>query len=121
MKLLPLLLICLCWIVGCSESQRNYYNNINEVKLDGAINRGWIPGILPASSFNIQETHNLDTNEGNGSFQFLESDESSFKKSLGEEIKAINKENLANGSVYRWKNFIISVDWSNNKALFILD
>jgi hypothetical protein len=36
--------------------------NIDAARRDGAIERGWIPDIIPESSSEIYERHNLDTN-----------------------------------------------------------
>ena len=39
-----------------------FYADYQEVVDDGAITRGWIPGYMPRSATNIQESHNLDIN-----------------------------------------------------------
>lgn len=39
------------------------YPSLAEARADGAIERGWLPAFLPASSRDIAEIHNLDTNE----------------------------------------------------------
>ena len=49
-------------------------------RLDGVIERGWVPELLPADSNDIWETHNLDTNTGGGGFQFPSNDLVAFKK-----------------------------------------
>ena len=85
----------------------NYYANKTEVIADNAIERGWIPSILPKSAYDIKEKHNLDTNELNGSFKYLEEDENDFLKYLK------NYEN-----VYVWENFIFEVDTQNNIVFF---
>ena len=55
-------LICLFTIVTWYhflENPKSSYSNYHEVVTDGAIKRGWIPGILPKSAYDIKEEHNL--------------------------------------------------------------
>ena len=52
----------------------NYFEQMTEsystlAEAQDAIERGWIPPILPPSTTKIHDTHNLDSNIGNGSFQ----------------------------------------------------
>lgn len=49
---------------GCFYDERIYstYENMDAVKADGAIGRGWIPEWLPENAINIHEHHDLDTN-----------------------------------------------------------
>ena len=75
-----LLLIILLY--SCSETQTNRYESKEDVIKDGAIERGWIPEIIPNSSFNIIETHNLDTNQIEGSLEYKEIDEPYLEKKL---------------------------------------
>jgi len=50
------------FIVACSETIDTSYKNIDEAMKYGAVEKGWIPNILPRSSYEIYERHNLDTN-----------------------------------------------------------
>ncbi len=90
-----------------SDIQTNTYKDKKAVLNDNAIQRGWIPQILPDSAFQIIETHNLDTNKVNGSFQYREKDENTFMNKL---------ENL-NGQ-YTWEEFQFTIDKTNNKVEF---
>ncbi|WP_415405758.1 hypothetical protein ACLHDG_08310 [Sulfurovum sp. CS9] len=90
-----------------SDTQKNTYKNKKEVIKDNAIQRGWIPEILPDSAFQIIETHNLDTNSINGSFQYSEKDEDIF----------INKLQNING-ILIWKDFQFIIDKTNNRIEF---
>ena len=54
--------------------------NLAAARLDGVIERGWVPELLPAGSNDIWETHNLDSNIGGGGFQFPSNDLEAFKK-----------------------------------------
>jgi len=44
------------------------YASYGDVASDDAFTRGWVPRFLPQSATNIQERHNLDTNEMWGRF-----------------------------------------------------
>lgn len=48
--------------IGCSENKDTFYPDINTARKAGAIDRGWLPEIMPESSRDIHELHNLDTN-----------------------------------------------------------
>ncbi|PHS40670.1 MAG: hypothetical protein COB07_03955 [Sulfurovum sp.] len=65
-----------------SDEQRNSYKNLQAVLSDNAIERGWIPEILPESAYDIVEIHNLDTNVFYGSFYYKEKDEAKLMKHL---------------------------------------
>lgn len=59
------LLAFTAWPSGCDDSEymTNYYRSYADAVSDGAIQRGWIPELVPASAFEISEQHDLDTNE----------------------------------------------------------
>ncbi|MGK7949074.1 MAG: hypothetical protein AB4368_09785 [Xenococcaceae cyanobacterium] len=60
--LLPITFMTGCW--GFLDTiDSNTYQNYEETVAKGAIERGWIPDFLPVSAINIQEKHDLDTNE----------------------------------------------------------
>jgi hypothetical protein len=50
-------------IVGCSERLTVYYPKYEDAVKDGAIKRGWIPGLVPATATEIHEQHTLDTDD----------------------------------------------------------
>lgn len=50
-------------MVGCSDKIESFYETFDHAKESGAIERGWIPNVLPQSSMNIKEIHDLDTNQ----------------------------------------------------------
>lgn len=60
---LGIVLIMLVTLTACFNDLRLYstYENMNEVKADGAIDRGWIPDWLPENAIGIHEHHDLDT------------------------------------------------------------
>ncbi len=55
--IISLLLCC------CDETPYIYYPSLSDAQKRGAIKRGWIPSILPPSSTEIHEQHDIDTNE----------------------------------------------------------
>jgi len=88
----------------------NKYEDLSSVKAEGAIERGWVPGVLPASSYEIAETHDLDTNVCYGAFRYKEPDEAAF---LGK-LKPMND---GNGTL-AWGDFLFRVDAKENKVKF---
>ena len=49
-------------LAGCNETIESEYKSFAEAKTSGAVERGWIPSIVPETALNIVEKHNLDTN-----------------------------------------------------------
>jgi len=92
------------------DVQINKYDSKAVVQEEQAIERGWIPGIIPDSAFEIAETHNLDTNIIVGSFKYKEEDEASFLKQL------ILIED-SNGTM-EWQNFLFKVDKEKKRVKF---
>ena len=65
-----------------SDEQSNSYKNIQSIREDNAIERGWVPDIIPKIAYDIVETHNIDTNVFYGSFYYKVKDEANFIKHL---------------------------------------
>ena len=57
------LLGCILLLSACADDMHATYATYEEAREDGAIRRGWIPNFVPVSATNLQESHNLDTNE----------------------------------------------------------
>ncbi len=93
-----------------SDMQINKYPNLQEVKNDTAIQRGWIPAILPDSAYNIVESHDLDTNTIFGSFNYKEKDEETFIQHLTDLNDAEH--------MLEWGNFLFKVDKKINLVKF---
>ena len=53
-------------ISGCigplSEKPERHYASAADARADGALERGWIPAILPSDAHAIREVHDVDTN-----------------------------------------------------------
>jgi hypothetical protein len=63
MKLILNLIILLACIAGCSERITAHYPTYDAAKKDGAIQRGWMPELVPTTATEIYEQHDLDNNE----------------------------------------------------------
>ena len=93
-----------------TDMQINKYANLEEVKTDTAIQRGFIPAILPNSAYKIVESHDLDTNTIFGTFQYKEKDEETFMQNLTD----IHNADL----MLEWGNFLFKVDKELNLVKF---
>jgi ABC-type transport system involved in Fe-S cluster assembly fused permease/ATPase subunit len=85
-----------------SDVQINKYKDIQVVKENQVMEKGWIPAILPESAYEIVETHNIDTNELFGSFKYKQNDE----EKLMEDLTIVQDMN----QTYTWGNFLFKVD-----------
>ena len=85
-----------------TDVQINKYKDIQVVKENQVIEKGWIPAILPESAYDIVETHDLDTNTVLGSFYYKEKDEAGLMKHLS--VKEDTNNTL------EWGNFLFKVD-----------
>jgi len=92
------------------DVQINKYDSIEAVRDQSAIQKGWVPAILPESASKIVETHDNDTNIILGSFIYEEKDEVNFIQNLTEMHD--EKHTLF------WENFLFRVDTSTNKVQF---
>ena len=92
------------------DVQINKYDSKSVVQEEQAIERGWIPGIIPDSAFEIAETHDIDTNEVFGSFKYKQEDEEKLLKELST-VPDSNK-------TYTWKNFLFKVNRKHKRIKF---
>lgn len=106
-SLIFIFLLLILFLLIDMDRQTNYYSNKHEVLRDNAIQRGWIPNILPNSAYEIVETHNIDTNKLSGTFKYLEKDEQNFLNSLKKQENKLV-----------WEDFEFIVDTKNNKVKF---
>ncbi len=84
------------------DTQINKYPDIQTVMDNNATQDGWIPAILPASAYDITETHDLDANTLFGSFKYKEIDEERFMENL----TVVDEMN----NTLEWGNFLFRVD-----------
>ena len=93
-----------------SDVTINKYPDKETVVANHSIERGWIPALLPDSAYNIEETHNIDSNQLFGRFSYKPADE----KLLMNALKPYNDSN----DTYRWKNFLFKVDTKTHTVKF---
>lgn len=93
-----------------TDVQINKYKDIQVVKENQVIQKGWIPAILPESAYNIVETHDLDNNTLLGSFHYKERDEAGLMKHL------TAKQDM--NDTYEWGNFLFKVDQKSKRVKF---
>jgi len=117
-------LITACAVIflsGCDETMRSEYRTVSEASSE--IERGWIPSILPPSTTDIREVHDLDTNRGEGKFTFSSVDANRFKSDLTplKENKLPPKcERLKREGYdfYSYKDFTLAINWEQCAGLF---
>jgi hypothetical protein len=56
------------------ENPKSHFENYDEAKASGLMERGWIPTFIPKSSTEIREIHNIDTNRVRMTFKFSPGD-----------------------------------------------
>ena len=81
--------ICLIMAAGCRDLQvvTNTYATLAEARSAGAIERGWIPALLPAGAHDIREAHDETRMRRRwGLFSFRPEDDETFKARMGSEI-----------------------------------
>jgi len=62
-KALFLISVSVHLLIGCSETTESKYVSFDKAKELGAIDSGWVPGIVPETTGEIIESHNIDTNQ----------------------------------------------------------
>src|SRR5258706_6020490 len=115
-------------LAGCTqEVVESNYATLAAAKSD--IEKGWIRPILPASTVQIRESHDLDSNIGHGTFLFGAADADRFRNVLtvlppSTPIRRVHfsRDQLErNGYIfYTHGDFYIAVDWSRCRGEFWL-
>ena len=115
-------------LTGCSDDAvESNYATLAAAKPD--IERGWIPPVLPASTVQIRESHDLDNNIGHGTFLFGASDAEQFRTALtalppGKPIRRVHfpRDQMERDgySFYTHGDFYLAVDWSGRRGEFWL-
>jgi hypothetical protein len=79
--LLSIGLICL--LTACNSDRReSFYPTLAEAVKDGATTRGWVPDLLPQSSRNIREIHEISPSTEWCAFEFVPADSQLLRKNL---------------------------------------
>jgi len=92
------------------EVEINKYDSLNTAKEQKAIEKGWIPAILPESAYEIIESHDLESYTTFGSFKYDKKDEADFMQQLTD-LNQTDK-------VLTWGDFLFKVDKSLNLVEF---
>ncbi len=79
---LCLLLITACSLCGCRDSVVRHYPTRADAAADRLFERGWLPSIIPSSSYDIRVESDLDLNLGEGHFSFDPKERLSFLSTL---------------------------------------
>ena len=74
--LLPLLM------AACSDLRESSYSSMAEARRVGALDRGWLPDILPDAATNLREIHNIDTNQTWCAFELAPSETARLRGSM---------------------------------------
>ena len=93
-----------------TDVQINKYSDIQAVHDQKAMDRGWIPEILPDLAYEIVETHDLDTNRVFGEFKCPDSSQKIFIQQL--------KPYKDSNDTMQWENFLFKIDNKSHKIKF---
>jgi hypothetical protein len=69
---LALVGVCALGLFGLAhfENPSSHFRTYDELTASGLIERGWVPEQLPRSATAIEESHDIDTNQGSASFNY---------------------------------------------------
>ncbi len=84
----------------------NKYENLQVAKAQKAIELGWVPAIIPASAYEIAETHDPETHTLYGKFKYKEADEATLLSNLTE----LHDQN----NTMSWEGFLFRIDREKN-------
>jgi hypothetical protein len=75
--ILPITGICLALLIGAvwymnkTEQQDSLFDTYQELQASELISKGWVPRIIPQSSYDILEEHRVDQDRVHVQFRFL--------------------------------------------------
>jgi hypothetical protein len=69
LALIGLFAVGLFWMARL-ENPSSSFQTYDELEASGLIQRGWLPDYLPRSATEIEESHDIDTNEGSAYFRY---------------------------------------------------
>lgn len=75
-------MLCLVLIGGCGDVVSTRYKAYREAEADQLFVRGWLPGFIPHSSYDIKVTNDLDLGTSQGEFRFHPIDVRAFTAKL---------------------------------------
>ena len=68
------LLVVAAWLLGYSEKSASHFETYQQLKESELIDKGWVPRIIPKSSYDIHERHRVDVGRVNVKFRFKPGD-----------------------------------------------
>ncbi len=75
---------------GNADLVTGTYATLAEARQAGAIERGWIPALVPAGAHDLREAHDLDSNRRWGLFGFAETDEPALRAAIRPEVISLD-------------------------------
>jgi len=84
----------------------NRYEDYQTVQDQQAIEKGWVPAILPSSAYEIAETHDPDSPDIFGMFKYKEADETTLLSKLTD----LHEQN----GTMAWEGFLFHIDKEKN-------
>ena len=76
-----LIIIALC-VCNCRDAVTSRYKTRSDAVADRLFQRGWLPSIIPQSSYDIRTKNDLDVNVSEGEFSFSPAEASKFTDHL---------------------------------------
>ncbi len=64
------LVIAALFVCGCGDTVKSRYKTRADAEADKLFQRGWLPSIIPQSSYDITTENDLDINVSEGEFSF---------------------------------------------------
>lgn len=119
-------------LVACerdSDFIASRYATAAHVRRDEAIERGWIPVVLPESATDISESHDLDLNTGSGTFSFSLAEAAAFRTELRPLPPTVPFRRIIidradyerqGFNFYSFEDFYLAVNWRTGKVHFWL-
>jgi len=98
--------VYLLFSVFVQDFNINHYQDIETVHDQQAIQKGWIPALLPPSAYEIAETHDPENREIFGAFKYKEADEAAL-------LSKLTDLHDQNGTM-AWESFLFRIDREKN-------
>jgi hypothetical protein len=107
-----LVALSLYWLLSAfvQDFEVNKYADMQAVRDQNALARGYLPALLPPSAYDIAETHDPDSDNVYGKFSYKESDETALMAKL-------TPLHDGNGTL-KWKGFWFRIDREKNLVQF---
>ena len=93
-----------------SDTIINKYPDAAAVKKEQAIEKGWVPALLPDSAYDIEETHDIDSNQLFGRFYYKEQDEAV----IVQKLKPFPDMN----ATYQWGDYLFRINKEKNEVRY---